>query len=246
MARAEETNQTTHNGAVFATTMWSVVLAAGDREQAGAQQALERLCRTYWRPIYAYLRRAGHAPADAEDLTQGFLASLLARDSFASVGPELGRFRSFLLASLRHFISDQRDRANALKRGGGQRVISLDAETAETFYARQVTNGETPERSFERDWAQSVFDRAQARLKLECETAGKGDLYDELGPGSERTRSHSEIGVARGMSENAVRLAAFRLRQRYQELVRAEIRDTVNDEAELEEEIRYLLCVFSK
>jgi RNA polymerase sigma-70 factor (ECF subfamily) len=246
MTRAEETSQTSHDGAAFATTMWSVVLAAGDREKPGAQQALERLCRTYWRPIYAYLRRAGEMPADAEDLTQGFLASLLARDSFAAVGPERGRFRSFLLASLRHFISDQRDRANALKRGGGQRLISLEAQTAEAFYARQATTGETPERSFERDWAQSVLARAQVQLQSECKTAGKGALYDELGPDGERGRSQAEIAAAHGMSENAVRLAAFRLRQRYQELVRAEIRDTVSSEAELEEEIRHLLRVFSR
>jgi DNA-directed RNA polymerase specialized sigma24 family protein len=245
MVQAEENQQSTHGGGVFVTTMWSVVLAAGHRERPDGQQALERLCRTYWRPIYAFLRHNGHSPADAEDLTQGFLASLLARDSLAALAPEQGRFRSFLLASLRHFVADQRDRANALKRGGGQKPISLDAETAEAFYAQQATNGDTPEHSFEKHWAQTIIDRTQQRLATECEAAGKTELYQHLGPEGERTLSHAEIAALHHMTENAVRLAAFRLRQRYQELVRAEIRETVSSDEELEEEIRYLLRVFS-
>jgi len=245
MTQQEESHPTTHGGASFATTMWSVVLAARDGD-AGGEQALDRLCRTYWRPIYAYLRRDGYSPSDAEDLTQGFLASLIARNSMSAVGPERGRFRSFLLASLRHFVSDQRDHANALKRGGGQKIISLEGETPEAFYARQASTDETPERLFDRHWAETVLERAQARLKEECDRAGKADLYRDLGPAAERTRSHGEIGAAHGMSENAVRLAAFRLRQRYQELVRAEIRETVSNDAQLEEEIRYLLQAFSR
>lgn len=222
------------------------MLAARDECSTQTSGALEKLCHVYWLPIYGYLRRNGYSPADAEDLTQGFLASLLAHDSFASVNPERGRFRSFLLASLRHYVSDQHDRANALKRGGGQKVISLNAETAEAFYAGQVSDGDTPERLFERQWAQTVLDCARQRLKKECEAAGKGRLYHDLGPDGERTRSHAEIAVAHGMSENAVRLAAFRLRQRYQEIVREAIRETVSSEAELNEEIRYLLRLFGR
>ena len=244
MTRPEENHPTKQGGNAFATTMWSVVLAARNGDARGVQ-ALDRLCRTYWRPIYAYLRRDGFSPADAEDLTQGFLASLIARNSMSTIGPERGRFRSFLLASLRHFISDQRDHANALKRGGGQKIISLEGETPEAFYARQTSTDETPERLFDRHWAETVLEHAQTRLKEECERVGKAELYRDLGP-TERTRSHAEIGALHGMSENAVRLAAFRLRHRYQELVRAEIRNTVESEDELEEEIRHLIGVFSK
>jgi len=245
MIPVEETQQTTCGGAGFATTLWSVVLAAGDRTHPGAPQALERLCRIYWRPIYAYLRRDGHAPADAEDLTQGFLFSLLARNSLATVGPERGRFRSFLFASLRHFICDESDRSHALKRGGGQKLIPLEGESPEAFYARQVSNGETPENFFERQWAQVILDRAQAELRRECEAAGKAALYRDLGPDGERVRTHAEIAAVHGLSENAVRIAAHRLRHRYQELIRAEVRETVASDAEVEEEIRHLLRVFS-
>ena len=241
-----EQTQAVRTGAAFATTLWSVVLAV-QTDSPESHHALERLCRAYWRPIYAFLRRDGHAPADAEDFTQGFLASLLARNSLASVGPERGRFRSFLLASLRHYLADQRDRARAAKRGGGAAAVSLDAETAEAFYARQVSSGDTPERCFERQWAQTVLDHAQDRLKAECQTAGKESLYNDLGPQrqDDRTETHAEIGVRHGMSENAVRLAAMRLRRRYQELVREEIGQTVKSEAELEEELRHLLRVLT-
>lgn len=232
----------------FATTMWSVVLSARDLKNGEGAAALERLCQTYWPALYGFLRRDGHAPADAEDLTQGFLASLLARSSLESVAPERGRFRSFLLASLRHYLADQRDRANAAKRGGGRTPVSLEAESAEAHYARQATNGETPESIFERQWAETLFQRAQERLRAECESAGKLRLYEDLGPqrAAERDESDATIATRHSMSENAIRIASFRLRQRYQELVREEIGQTVGSPDELDEEIRHLIRVFAK
>lgn len=234
-------------GAVFATTLWSVVLAAGDSGSGNSVAALEKLCTTYWLPIYTFLRRKGHSPADAEDLTQGFFVSLLEHESLASISPERGRFRSFLLASLRYFLADQRDRANALKRGGGRTPISLDADSAEAFYARQTADGDTPERCFERSWADALLRRAQQRLREECVKAGKQALFDDLGPvrPDDRELSYAEIAARHGFSENAARLAAFRLRQRYQELVSDEVRQTVATSEEVEDEIRYLLRVIS-
>jgi RNA polymerase sigma-70 factor (ECF subfamily) len=235
-------------GAIFATTLWSVVLAARDGGSANSSRALERLCSTYWQPIYAFLRRKGHAPADAEDLTQGFFISLLEHDSLASISPERGRFRSFLLASLRYFLSDQLDRANALKRGGGRTPLSLDADSPEAFYARQATDGGTPENCFERSWADALLRRAQQRLREECVQAGKEALFDDLGPvrAGDRELSYADIAARHGFSENAARLAAFRLRQRYQELVSEEVRQTVATPQEMEEELRHLLRVLSR
>ncbi|HAV62032.1 MAG TPA: RNA polymerase subunit sigma-24 [Verrucomicrobiales bacterium] len=235
-------------GGGFCTTLWSVVLSARDRKDGEGTAALEHLCQTYWPAIYGFLRRDGHSPADAEDLTQGFLASLLARSSLDAVAPERGRFRSFLLASLRHYVADQRDRAHAVKRGGGRAPIPLDAESAESHYARQVATGETPETIFERQWADTLFQRAQEKLRSECEAAGKLRLYEDLGPqrASDRLLSDAEVGARHGLSENAIRIASYRLRQRYQELVRAEISQTVSSAAELEEEIRHLIGVFGK
>jgi RNA polymerase sigma-70 factor (ECF subfamily) len=243
MAGPEQAEATRFTGAVFATTQWSVVLAAGTGTSPDSQQALEQLCRRYWPPIYAFLRRDGHPRADAEDLTQGFFASLIARRSFAALGPERGRFRSFLLACLRHYLADVRDYARALKRGGGRPLISLEGDEAEALCARQVADENTPERAFDRQWAETLLRRAQERLRAECAAAGKLALYEDLGPQrlGDRDLSGAELAARHGMSENAVRLAAFRLRRRYQELVRDEVRQTVATPEELEEELRHLL-----
>lgn len=247
MSGHHQAEATQFTRAVFATTQWSVVLAARDLGTADSRQALERLCQVYWPPIYAFLRRDGHPPADAEDLTQGFFASLLERESLVSVSPERGRFRSFLLACLRHYLADARDRAGALKRGGGRTPVSLDAGGVEAFYAQQVADHQSPERAFERQWAETLLRRAQERLRTECVAAGKRPLYDDLGPQrqGERDLSQAEIAARHGMSENAVRLAAFRLRRRYQELVRDEVRQTVATLDEVDEEIRHLLRVLA-
>ncbi|MBL9138157.1 MAG: sigma-70 family RNA polymerase sigma factor [Verrucomicrobiales bacterium] len=233
--------------ATFLTTQWSMVLSARDAASPGSREALESLCAHYWLPIYAFLRRQHFTPADAEDLVQGFFASLLAHQSLEAVAPERGRFRSFLLAALRNYLSDQRDRERALKRGAGIPPISLDADTAESQYASQVSDGETPERCFERQWAWSVLRRAEEQLSRECRDAGKADLHAALGPQTEsgRNESHAAIAARLGMTENAVRVAAFRLRQRFQELVRREIRETVSHPSEVDAEIRHLLEVLA-
>lgn len=233
--------------ATFATTQWSVVLSARDVGAPGSKEALEALCARYWLPIYAFLRRQHFSPADAEDMVQSFFASLLAHHSLEAVAPERGRFRSFLLAALRNHLADQWDRERALKRGAGVAAISLDADTAEAHYASELSDGETPERCFERQWAWSVLHRAEDCLRNECRDAGKEPLHAALGPQSEggRSESHAEIAARLGMTENAVRVAAFRLRQRFQELVRREIRETVSHPSEVDAEIRYLLEVLA-
>jgi len=231
--------------AVFATTLWTVVLTARQLESDQGRAALERLCRTYWPPVYAFLRRRGYTPADAQDLTQGFFASLLRHTSLASVAPEKGRFRSFLLASLRKFLADEFDRATALKRGGGQTLLSLDEESAEAFYARQVTDGETPDGAFERQWAQALLHRAQERLQEECRAADKEALYHELGPHrtGDRDKSYAEIAALHDLNENAARATAHRMRLRYQELIRDEIAQTVATSTEVDAEVRHLLRI---
>lgn len=245
-------NSTDAPGAVgqplFTTTHWSVVLAAARQETPDATAALERLCRTYWYPIYAYVRREGHTPADAQDLTQEFFARLLARNSLAQVAPRKGKFRSFLLAALRHSLSDQRDRARAVKRGGGAEVLSLDAQEAETRYRLEPVDRLDAEKIFERRWAMTLLDQALTRLRDENVAAGKTQLFERLRSfvAGESDVSCSEAAVQLGLSEGAVKSAVHRLRQRYRELVREEIAHTVADPAEIDEEIRYLITVMSQ
>lgn len=223
----------------FATTRWSLVLAA----QAGLDQALAELCRAYWFPLYAFARRLGHPPHDAEDLTQGFFADLLARGGIAKVAPELGRFRSFLLASLKNFLADQRDRARAQKRGGGLPVLSFDAVAAEERYALEPPDAGTPDLLFDRQWALAVAERALARLREDY--AGQPALFEVLRPllTGGASSSYAEIGTALGLQENTVKVAAHRLRKRYGQALREEIADTVLDPMEAEAELRHLLAV---
>jgi RNA polymerase sigma factor (sigma-70 family) len=247
MSGSKESAGRPGTGAAFVTTLWSVVLTAGDPAAVDSRQALEKLCDAYWLPIYAFIRRSGHAPADAEDLTQGFFVSLFEHNSLAAIHPERGRFRSFLLASVRYYLADQHDRATALKRGGGRTPVSLEAELPEAFYARQKPDGQTPDRVFERSMAEALLARAQQRLREECVRAGKEAMFEDLGPirSSERELSYAEVGGHHGISENAARLAAFRLRQRYQEIVADEVRQIVSSADEVEDEIRHLLNVLA-
>jgi RNA polymerase sigma factor (sigma-70 family) len=224
----------------FATTRWSLVLAAG----AGGSGALAELCRSYWFPLYAFARRLGHSPHDAEDLTQGFFADLLARAGLTSVAAERGRFRSFLLASLKNFLSDQRDRARAQKRGGGQSTVSFDAVAAEERYAMEPPDAAAPELLFDRHWALAVVERALRRL--EAEYAGQAVLFTALRPmltGSAALPSYAEIGGSLGMEEGAVKVAVHRLRKRYAQALRTEIAETVSDPADTDAELRHLLAV---
>ena len=232
-------------GLIFATTRWSLILRTQEQGDDG-HAALETLCRAYWKPLRAYLLRAGHRPADADDFTQEFFAGLLRRGSLAKLVPERGRFRNFLLVSLRHFLADERDKARAERRGGGVVPISLDAESAEGQAQLDVPDALTPEQVFERQWAETVLARARERLREECAANGRTAVYEALGPeGNDADETYAQIGPRLGLSEEGVKSAAFRLRRRYRELIRAEVADTVHSEEELEDELRHLLTVIS-
>jgi DNA-directed RNA polymerase specialized sigma24 family protein len=225
------------------------VLNARDESDASSEEALQTLCRAYWQPLYFFVRRQGYEPADAEDLTQGFFARLLEKNYLLQVGPEKGRFRSFLLVALRHFISDERDYARALKRGGGKTHLAFDTESAELLYAKELAVQSTPEKLFERRWAMAVLAQAQARLQKECESSGKLMLYRELGPeasADSRDDGYTAVAARLGLSLSAVKSASFRLRRRYQELIREEIAQTVAAPEDVEAEIRHLLRVLSE
>ncbi len=234
---------------VFATTHWSVVRTARDGREPQAYEALSRLCEVYWYPLYAYLRRRGFTPPDAEDLTQCFLASLLGKDFLARVKPEFGKFRSFLLASLNHFVSDHLDKEHRQKRGGGRSVLSLDAASAEQRYGLEPMDEMDPQKIFERRWALTLVEAALHRVESEAVSAGKSELFHLLKPalvGERNALSYGQIGQSLGLSEGAVKVAAHRLRQRFRECFREEIAQTVSQPAEIEEEIQFLFQVLSR
>ncbi|HOC55484.1 MAG TPA: sigma-70 family RNA polymerase sigma factor [Verrucomicrobiota bacterium] len=232
----------------FTTTHWSVVLAARQPDTPGAQQALERLCRTYWYPLYVFIRHQGCSPEDAQDLTQAFFERVLARNYFDQADREKGRFRAFLLARLKHFMSDQRDRDRAAKRGGGATVLSLDAQTAEERYRLEPLDRMAPDRLYERRWAFTVLAQARERLWQEFLDGGKGELYQQLNAletGEERDHTYAEVGRRLGMSEDAIKSAVVRLRRRYGELLRQEIAQTVATASEIDQEIRHLMAAIA-
>ena len=240
---------TAKGSGLFTTTHWSVVLAAAQTDAPQAGEALETLCRTYWYPLYAYVRRRGHSPEDSQDLTQGFFAHLLRQDFLCGVGPEKGRFRSFLLACLNHFLSDERDRTQAAKRGRGQPPISLDADLAEKRYREEPVDGLTPQIAYERRWAATLLGRAQTRLAGEYAAHGKTDLLHRLQEfplGERGESSFRDCAVRLGLSESALKSAVHRMRLRYRKLVREEVAHTVDDRDEVEAEIRHLIAVVSE
>jgi RNA polymerase sigma-70 factor (ECF subfamily) len=218
-----------------------MVLHAGRSDSTAAREALAQLCQTYWYPLYAYVRRRGNSPEDAEDLTQGFFARLLELGSLAEVSREKGRFRSFLLASLNHYLSDAWDRARAQKRGQG-RVISLDARQAEERLRREPADTLTPEKLFERKWAMAVLEVVVRRLQHEYESAGKERLFLALrfSITGDAEEPYAKLSAELGTSEPALRVAAHRLRQRYRQVLRDEIAQTVTTEAEVDGEIQHL------
>ncbi|MFN0068065.1 MAG: RNA polymerase sigma factor [Limisphaerales bacterium] len=232
----------------FDTTHWSVVLAAGARETKQAEAALETLCLTYWYPLYAYVRRRGHGPEDAQDLTQEFFARLLAKEYFRRADRERGRFRSFLLKSLQHFLVNEWVRGQARKRGGGEKLIPLDEALAERLYQQEPATPHPPESLYDRRWAVTLLDRAMERLGADYAAAGKRGLFDQL-KGLLLTEGsggiYREKALQAGMSEGAVKVAVHRLRHRFGEAVRAEIAQTVATPAEVEEELRGLLAAMS-
>lgn len=234
--------------AEFRTTHWSLVLTAGHASpQAG--DALESLCRAYWPPLYAFIRRRGHSPEEAQDLTQEFFACFLKRNDLATVSAEKGRFRSFLLAVLKHFLVNEWHREHCQKRGGGRVAVSLDAEPVEARYQVELVETATPESVFERHWAFTVLDQAMDCLQEDYTKAGKRELFDllkETLSGQKRTTPRAELAARCGISVGAVDVAVHRLRRRYGELLREEIARTVSQPGEVEEEIRHLKAVLGQ
>jgi DNA-directed RNA polymerase specialized sigma24 family protein len=227
----------------FATTHWSVVRAAGRPDSAGYQQALESLCQTYWFPLYAYLRRHGYGSDVAEEHTQAFFARLLEKRGLRLADPKRGRFRSFLLAALKHFVANEAKRARAKKRGGGRRVLGLDFEHAERRYSLEPADELSPEKLFERSWALTVLDSTMSRLKRESVEADKGKLFEQLKVYLTADKSsvlYRDAAERLDMSEGAVKVAVHRLKRRYRELLRDEIARTVSSEEQVDEEIRHL------
>ncbi len=234
-----------HGGVAFTTTHWSVVLEA-QGESPAAQEALEKLCRTYWRPIFAFLRRQGLPPEEAEDITQGFFAQLLERRKFSALRKEKGRLRSFLLGALKYFVADEQRRAMAIKRGKGQRLIPLEELRADGRIDMEPSDPMTAEMIYERRWALTVLEQVLDRLKNEYRTAGNAALFDSLKqllPDEPGSPSQAEIATQLGMTENAVRQAFYRFRQRYQSILREEIANTVATPADIEDELRHLIAV---
>jgi RNA polymerase sigma factor (sigma-70 family) len=235
--------------ACFEDTHWSVVLAAVKGDSPRAAIALERLCRAYWPPLYAFVRRRGHSPAEAQDLTQEFFARILKRNDLAMTSPEKGRFRSFLLTALKHFLINEWRREQCQKRGGGQCSVSLDAEPVEARYQIELIETATPESVFERHWAFTVLDQTMKGLREEYANTGKGEMFDllkETLAGEKKTTPRAELAARCGISVGAVDVAVHRLRRRYGEILRAEIAHTVSHSGEVEDEIRHLKTVLGR
>jgi len=235
-----------HNGPIaFTTTNWSVVLEAQGQSPA-AQEALEKLCRTYWRPVYSFIRREGAGPEEAEDLTQGFFALLLQRRNFDDVRKEKGRLRSYLLTSLKHFLVSEHRRAVTLKRGKGQQPVPLDELSGAERSDMEPADHLTAERIYERRWALTLMEQVLRRLKDEYCTAGNAVLFDSLKqllPDEPGAPSRTEIASQLGITDNALRQALHRFRQRYQLLLREEISHTVAIASDVEDELRHLIAV---
>jgi DNA-directed RNA polymerase specialized sigma24 family protein len=230
----------------FHNTHWSVVLAARDQKGTAAQAALASLCSAYWYPLYAFVRCRGFGPHDAEDLTQEFFYRFLERNSLLNVSPAAGKFRSFLLACLKHFLANERERAQAQRRGGGQFPISLDAGEGETRFLLEPADQVTPEALFEKRWAFTVLEQTMKALQQEYAAKQKGDVLEELKgflPGGQGSQSRAELAAKRGVSASAIDVAVHRLRQRFGALLREQVARTVSSEEEVDEEIRYLISV---
>lgn len=245
MMGRETTDGRTMGQPVFATTHWSVIFAAADQTTPEAAAALERLCRTYWYPLYAYVRRRGYSPEDAQDLTQEFFFRLVRKHYLGQVDPSKGKFRSFLLAAINHFLADEWDRASAVKRGGRVAFVTLDPDCAEQRLA-EVSTEHSPEQIFERCWALSLLQEVLGLLRNEASQAGHESHFEELKiflTGEKSPVSYAELAASFGSSETALRKEVQRLRHRYGELLREEIRRIVASPAEVEDELRHLFGV---
>jgi len=234
--------------AVFATTHWSVVLTAGRGDTPGAQHALARLCQTYWYPLYAYVRRRGYAPHDAQDLTQTFFARLLEHQSLTRADPDRGRFRSFILSAMNHFLISEWKRGMAQKRGGGSLTISLDLAAAEERFDLEPADPSAPDQLFEKQWALTLLAEVLNRLEGEYQSEGKIELFAGLKQtltGSRESQPYAELSPLLGMNESAVKVAVHRLRKRYRELIRAEIANTLDQSEDVDGEMQHLFKVLT-
>ena len=243
---AGESNSRPHD--YFATTRWTLVVKAGKAASPQATRALEELCRLYWYPLYAYVRRQGHAKPDAEDLTQAFFARFLQKNYLEGRSHEQGKFRAFLLACLKHFLANEWDKAKRLKRGGAAVVLSLDWERAENRYQLEPPDPTTSDRLYDREWAVTLLDQVLHRLQTECEVEGKGPLFARLKPflmSGAGDIPYAQAAEQLGLSEGAVRVTVHRLRRRYRELLREEIAHTLSNPAQVEEELRSLFAAFA-
>jgi RNA polymerase sigma-70 factor (ECF subfamily) len=245
-ARAQ-TMHTLVGSSAFPTTRWTLVIAAADPQRQDARAALVSLCERYWYPIYAYVRRRGHPADQAQDLTQEFCIRLLEGRYLDRADPEKGRFRAFILTSLKFFLADEGDRARAQKRGGGA-VLSFDLSSGDDRYQREPAHNETPERIFERRWVLSMLDRVLDRLRAEFVEHGRLDHFNRLKIFllDQAEAPYAELAREMGTSEGALKVAIHRLRKRYRDLFRQEIAETVADAADVEPELRYLAAALGK
>ena len=232
----------------FATTQWSIVRAVNHENTAAANSALQELCQTYWYPLYTYVRRQGNDANTAADLTQAFFADLLQRDDLKNVDPSLGKFRSFLLTALKHFMINQWDKAQAQKRGGGKAPLSLDFGEADNRYRLEPSHAQTPDLIYQKQWAKTLLERVSKTLRSDFSNRGKGHQFDKLKKFLAGKNSDETLGEAADqleMSEVAVKVAVHRMRQRFGEILRAEIENTVSTPEEVDSEIQQLFDVFS-
>lgn len=237
------------SNAWFATTRWTAVLSAGDPSSPRAAAALESLCRAYWYPLYAYVRRRGHSPPDAQDLTQEFFARLLEHNWIAHADRHKGRFRSFLLMAMKRFLSKEWDKVKTLKRGGQVRFVPLQLDTAETRYTREPADTRTPEQMFEKQWALTLLESVLKQLRRNYASDGKGGLFATLEPcliGRGEAQPYAALAAELGMTEGAVKVAVCRLRERYRDCLKEEIGHTVASPAEVDEELRHLFRVLAR
>lgn len=233
---------------IFVTTRWTVVLAAAQREAPQADAALEELCRTYWYPLYVFVRSRGETRHDAEDLTQSFFARLLEKNYIVGLGSDKGRFRAFLLAALKHFLANEWDRTHRQKRGGGVALLPLNWEDADSRYEIQLADRLSPDRLYDRAWAVTLLERVIARLKAEAEAEGTAGLFERAKPfltAGKGVIPYAGVANALGITEGALRTAVHRVRRRYRELLRDEIAQTLADPANADEELQALFHAFS-
>lgn len=248
MALLEQDTEGARRDRWFCTTHWTQVLRAAEPDSTEAYEALTRLCQTYWYPLYAFVRRQGHSPEDAQDLVQGFFARLLEKRFLKEADPEKGKFRSFLLIALRRFMANEWDRARRLKRGGGCEIISLDQPATEQRYATEPVDDRSPEKAYDRLWAMTLLEQVLDRLESEFAAAGKTTLFQELKHylnGESGQSTYPQVADQLGMTVAAVKVAVHRLRQRYRELLRQEIAHTVDSPEAIDDEIRELFAAIS-